>query len=49
MLDWTMRTLRRRLPELLTQLGAERLAASLQPAEVERALDEVERVASAPR
>ena len=49
MLEWTMRTLRDRLPELLRQLGAAELAASLKPAELERALDEVERVASASR
>ncbi len=49
MLDWTLRTLRGRLPELLAQVGAEKLAASLQPAVLERALDEVERVASARR
>ena len=49
MLEWTMRTLRGRLPELLAQLGAEKLAASLEPAELERALDEVHRVASASR
>ena len=49
MLEWTMRTLRGRLPELLTQLGAEQLAAALKPAELERALDEVQRVASASR
>lgn len=49
MLDWTMRTLRGRLPEMLAQLGAEKLAASLKPEELERALDEVQRVASASR
>jgi hypothetical protein len=47
MLDWTLRTLRGRLPEMLTQLGAENLAAALKPKELERALDEVQRVASA--
>ncbi len=47
MLDWTLRTLRGRLPELLAQLGAEDLAASLHPNELARALDEVERVALA--
>ena len=47
MLEWTMRTLRGRLPELLMQLGAEKLAASLKSGELERALDEVQRVASA--
>src|SRR5882757_9053632 len=47
MLDWTLRTLRGRLPEMLTQLGAEKLAAALKPKELERALDEVQRVASA--
>ena len=49
MLDWTMRTLRGRLPELLTQLGAEQLAASLQPVVLEHALDEVQRLASESR
>lgn len=47
MLEWTINTLRGRLPDMLTQLGAERLAASLKPEELKRALDEVERVASA--
>jgi hypothetical protein len=47
MLDWTLLTLRGRLPEMLTQLGAEKLAAALKPKELERALDEVQRVASA--
>lgn len=47
MLAWTIRTLRDRLPELLTQLGAGELADSLEPAVLERALDEVERVAAA--
>jgi len=49
MLDWTMGALRGRLPEMLTQLGAGELAASLKPKELELALDEVERVASALR
>lgn len=47
MLEWTMRTLRGRLPEMLMQLGAEKLVASLRLEELERALDEVQRVASA--
>ena len=47
MLEWTMRTLRSQLPEMLMQLGAEKLAQSLQPEELKRALDEVQRVASA--
>ena len=47
MLDWAIRTLRARLPEMLTQLGAARIAAALQPEAVQRALDEVQRVASA--
>ena len=47
MLEWTIQTLRGRLREMLTQLGAEKLAASLQPEELERALDEVQRVAAA--
>ncbi len=47
MLDWTLRTLRERLPELLTQLGAEDLAVSLHPEQLARALGEVERLASA--
>lgn len=46
MLDWTLRILRGRLPELLTQLGAQDLAAGLEPADLARALDEVERVAA---
>jgi hypothetical protein len=47
MLDWVIRTLRGRLPEMLTQLGAEKIAVALQPKELLRALDEVQRVASA--
>ena len=47
MLDWTIRTLRGRLPEMLKQLGAEKIAAALKPQELERALDEVQRVATA--
>jgi hypothetical protein len=47
MLDWTIRTLRGRLPEMLKQLGADKIAAALKPQELERALDEVQRVASA--
>jgi hypothetical protein len=47
MLDWTLRTLRERLPELLAQLGAEDLVASLPAKELAHALDEVERVALA--
>jgi hypothetical protein len=47
MLEWVLDALRGRLPEMLRQLGAEKLAASLRPDEVERALDEVKRVASA--
>jgi hypothetical protein len=47
MLEWTIRTLRGRLPEMLTQLGAEKIAAAVKPQELERALDEVQRVASA--
>jgi hypothetical protein len=47
MLDWTMRTLRGRLPQMLQQLGADKIAAALKPQELERALDEVQQVASA--
>jgi hypothetical protein len=47
MLDSTIRTLRGRLPEMLTQLGADGLAAALKPQELATALDEVHRVASA--
>jgi hypothetical protein len=47
MLDWTIRTLRGRLPEMLSQLGAEKIAAALQTDQLKRALDEVQRVASA--
>lgn len=47
MLDWTVRTLRARLPEMLTELGAARLAQELDEADLERALDEVQRVAAA--
>jgi hypothetical protein len=47
MLDWVIRTLQGRLPEMLTQLGAEKIAVALQPKELLRALDEVQRVASA--
>lgn len=47
MLDWTLRTLRSRLPDLLAQLGAEDVARSLQPHAIERALTEVERAARA--
>ncbi len=47
MLEWTLRTLRSRLPEMLKQLGADNIVAALKPQELERALDEVERVASA--
>jgi len=47
MLEWTLRTLRDRLPEMLMQLGADKLAASLDPEELARALDEVRQVAVA--
>ena len=47
MLDWTLRTLRERLTEMLTIVGAERLARSLKPDELGSALDEVKRVAAA--
>lgn len=47
MLDWTLRILRHRLPEMLVQVGAEELASSVDPDEIDRALDEVERVAAA--